>query len=235
MLDPRRYSTDSAKNFYRLFTLLHLVGTVLGRVDPVGQEYEADILDPLDDLDEDTCSIDSVEVLGDRHHSEVCRPVQQVEVGCIEGSRHVKEDNTVKLHNCLDRRLQALAVRRVNSTHFPRDSRIRVCSQFPLPVTEQGCLNVCIQNHYRIATLEKILRKERTTGGLSYASLDVRKQNNLIHSQIKFNVLFITIADITYIVHAIYIVHTDHIDHAVDIVFSEDVETIVAIVSKPLE
>jgi hypothetical protein len=48
-------------------------------------------------------------------------------------------------------------------------------------------------------------------------------------------VLFITIADITHIVHAIYIVHTDHIDHAVDIVFSEDAETIVAIVSKPLE
>ena len=105
-------------------------------------------------------------------------------------------------------------------------------------MTGQGCLNVCIQNHNRIATLIQILRIKRTTGGLSYASLDVRKQNNLIHSQIKFNVLFITIADITHIVHAIYIVHTDHIDHAVDIVFSEDVETIVtivAIVSKPLE
>ena len=59
LLDPRRNLADSAKNFYRLFALLHLVSTVLRRVDAVGQEHQPNILDPLDDLDEDTCGIDA--------------------------------------------------------------------------------------------------------------------------------------------------------------------------------
>ena len=91
LLDPRRDLSDSAKNFYRLFALLHLVSTVLRRVDAVGQEYQPYILDPLDDHDENTRSIDGVEVVGDRNHSQIRSLIQQIEVLAMASGKAERE------------------------------------------------------------------------------------------------------------------------------------------------
>ena len=74
-----------------LFALLHLVCTVLRRVDAVGQEHQFDVLHLPDDLDEDTCGIDGVEVVGDRNHSQIRSLIQQIEVLAMASGKAERE------------------------------------------------------------------------------------------------------------------------------------------------
>ena len=62
-----------------------------GRADAVGQEHQPYILDPLDDLDEDTRGIDGVEVIGDGNHCQISSLIQQIEVLAMASGKAERE------------------------------------------------------------------------------------------------------------------------------------------------